>query len=431
MSPEASNGPVPAWPRIHAITREDGSAEVTVNGTSHPVGTTSLEAARDAVIDLIAQTATKVGRPVRATASGPEGTFALIVHPDGTVHADQAEAPLPPAPPPPVPALAPPIGPTPPEPETGAAGAPGPPGRDSFLVAPPSGRQAETGLRGALARVGITVPLSRRQREIRDDVHAVSRHWPGPRTVAVVNTKGGAGKTPTTAMLAAIFARNGGAGVLAWDNNQTQGTLGWRTEQGPHEATVRDLLPEAPALMAAGSRAADVARFVHHQTADRYDVLRSAPVALTDRPRLGRDDLDAVHAVATRFYRIVVMDSGNDPSDPLWLGMIDHADQLVVSTSTRDDHAEAGAVLLETLAGRDEHAAALAARAVVVLTRADPGAPDDLVRRVTRGYGALARRTVVIPHDPALVQGRLRFDVMRRATQRAWLAAGAAVADGL
>lgn len=34
------------------------------------------------------------------------------------------------------------------------------------------------------------------------------------------------GQTPTTVLLSAVFARYGGAGVVAWDANQTRGTLG-------------------------------------------------------------------------------------------------------------------------------------------------------------------------------------------------------------
>ena len=81
---------VPAWPRIEAITREDGSGEVTITGTSHPIQTTNLEDARAAIISLVAETATKVARPVRVTANGPEGRWRLIVHPDATVEADEA-----------------------------------------------------------------------------------------------------------------------------------------------------------------------------------------------------------------------------------------------------------------------------------------------------------------------------------------------------
>ncbi|MGL1465637.1 hypothetical protein ACSTJV_23795, partial [Vibrio parahaemolyticus] len=77
------------------------------------------------------------------------------------------------------------------------------------------------------------------------------------------------------------------------------------------------------------------------------------PMALAHEQRVEPSDVDAIHAVAAKYYRLIFIDSGNDESDPMWLRMIDHADQLVVATTTRDDHAEAGALLLEALAERD------------------------------------------------------------------------------
>src|SRR3546814_9889257 len=70
----------------------------------------------------------------------------------------------------------------------------------------------------------------------------------------------------TTAMRAAVFARHGGGSVLAWDNNDTRGTLGWRTETGPHDATVQDLLPETSRLLEPAAGIGEIAGFVHHQT---------------------------------------------------------------------------------------------------------------------------------------------------------------------
>jgi len=37
---------------------------------------------------------------------------------------------------------------------------------------------------------------------------------------------------------------------------------------------------------------------------------------------------------------------------------------------------------------------------------------------------------VRVPYDPALVRGLIRYDALRPGTQRAWLAAAAAVAQG-
>lgn len=158
--------------------------------------------------------------------------------------------------------------------------------RQSFLNQEQREQPATEGWRGLLASMGIRIAPSEAEKAQRIDRQAVSQHWPGPRTIAIVNGKGGASKTPTTILLSAVFARYGGGGVLAYDNNQTRGTLGWRTEQGPHDATILDLLPKANDLLSTGAQSADLAHFVHHQTTDRYDVLRSKPVALADAQRV-------------------------------------------------------------------------------------------------------------------------------------------------
>ncbi len=304
-------------------------------------------------------------------------------------------------------------------------------GRHSFLEAAQREAPAQSGLRGAMTRMGLRMAPSQEELAARADERAVSQHWPGPRTIAVVNGKGGAGKTPTTVLLSAVFAHFGGAGVLAWDNNQTRGTLGWRTERGPHEATLLELLPQAERLLSVGAQAADLASFVHHQSQDKFDVLRSKPMRLAHENRVSPADVDAIHAIASKYYRIIVIDSGNDESDPMWLRMIDHADQIVVATTTRADHAEAGALLLEALAQRDERSAILAKRSVVVVSQADPKASRQDVDSVIGGYGPLAREVVRIPFDQALVDGHLRLGSLRPETRRSWLTAAAAVARGL
>ncbi|MEU3331650.1 hypothetical protein ACF046_04800 [Glutamicibacter creatinolyticus] len=48
-------------------------------------------------------------------------------------------------------------------------------------------------------------------------------------------------------LLGTIYARYGGAGVLALDNNQTPGPLDWRTEHDPHRLS--EPLPESEMLL--------------------------------------------------------------------------------------------------------------------------------------------------------------------------------------
>ncbi|WP_264032393.1 ATPase [Cellulosimicrobium sp. SH8] len=460
------------WPRVEATLNHDGTAEVSIGGTLHPIAASSVDEARVQVVSLVASKATQLGRPLRAITRGPDGEWPLIIHGDGTVTADSAadarprsrsaepvaEAAPVPAPTPAPPAAtevvdAEPVVQATAAPDDTPAPASAPRGwvrsaedqaaaaaaapqtrrerRESFLTVEQTEEPATEGLRGILSRVGFRMAPSEAERAMRECVRLVSQHWPGPRTTAIVNGKGGASKTPTTAFLAAVFARYGGAGVVTHDNNQTRGTLGWRTEQGPHDATFLELLPEVDRLLGTAAQSADLAHFVHHQTQDKYDVLRSQPMILADEQRLGVAQFDAIHAVLRKYYRLIFMDSGNDESDSLWLRMVENADRLVVATTTRGDIAEAGALLLEALADRDERSAALARNAVVVVNQAKKDGSMAEAEQVAAAFRPLAREAVAIPYDPAMVEGTLRYGSLRTETQRAWLAAAAAVARGL
>ena len=288
---------------------------------------------------------------------------------------------------------------------------------------------ATTGLRGALNQFGLHLAPAARERAERADAAAVAQHWAGPRTIAVVNGKGGATKTPTAILLSAVFARYGGAGVIAFDNNSTRGTLGWRTQQGPHDATVIDLLPHVDHLLSPRAQAAEISGFVHHQREDRYDVLRSRPEVLADAKPGDADTFDAVHAVLTKYYRLVVVDSGNDESSPQWRAMIARADAIVVPTTTRPDHAESARLLLAELAGADDHAARLAESALVVVSQGSKAEPSPA--HLVSTFQGIARAAVGIPYDPAMAGRPLIFDSLALATRRAWLRAGTALAAGL
>ncbi|PFG44944.1 MinD-like ATPase involved in chromosome partitioning or flagellar assembly [Georgenia soli] len=470
--------PVPDWPHVTAIARPDGG-EVTINGTSHPVTGDSVATVRQAILAKVAETAQSVNRPVKVNATDPDGTWPLIVHPDG--HVEAIEQPEPEArrtrraraedtaspsrrevqrlngddhqvaapaavitaepetvsPPAPAATLA--AAGTAawvqeaPEPQaTGSS--PAPMTRRealsrSFLTENRDEAPPEAGWRGLLARVGIKIQPSPAELAERADQRSVSQHWRGPRTIAIVNGKGGANKTPTTILLSALLARYGGSGVLAWDNNPTRGTLGWRTEQGPHENTVLDLLPRTDALLAPDARAAELAHYVHHQTRDKYDVLRSHPEVLATDQRITAANFDALHTVAAKYFRLIIIDSGNDESAESWLRMIDHTDQLVVATTTREEHAESGRLLLDELSRRDAHSAALAENAVVIVSHASTNEAGP--KAITEGFSRIAREAVAIPYDPKLSGRPLHYDALDKRTKRAWLRAAAAVAGGL
>jgi len=300
---------------------------------------------------------------------------------------------------------------------------------DSFLAKSAAGGPKPTGWRAVAGRLGFKVQASQAQCQQWEDERTVSQHWPGPRTIAVLNGKGGAGKTPTSILLASNFARLGSGSVVAADGNVTRGTLGWRTEQGPHNATILDMVPQTEALMDPSARNGDVAAYTHHQTIDQFDVLRSNPLLLSTEQKLSPEELDGIQQVLTRYYRMIIWDTGNDEGDSLWLRIVSHADQIVVATTTRTDHAEAGRLLLQGLSGRDERSAALAANAVVVISQADREEPP--ATSLVDGFAGIAREVVTIPYDRSMREQWLRSDKLAPATRAAWLHAAAAVARGL
>ena len=296
----------------------------------------------------------------------------------------------------------------------------------SFL-APPTIGPAQHGLAGLLNKLGFSVPPSATERAERDDVHAVSRHFPRRRTISVANQKGGANKTPTVVNLSSVFARYGGGGVAAWDNNETMGTLGWRTEQGGHDSTVLDLLAAAGDLLSPGAERADLSRFVHHQPGDKYEVLRSAA---DGEHVVTADEVDLVHRVLAKYYRLIVMDSGNSAGAPNWRRMVELTDQLVIPTTTVEDKKEGARLTLTAVSRVSERGAELARNAVVIVSEAE-AKDTSIANAYAEDFRPYVRDVVVVPFDPALKNGVIRHDALRSSTQRAWLAAAAAVSRGL
>jgi cellulose biosynthesis protein BcsQ len=305
--------------------------------------------------------------------------------------------------------------------------------RQSFLTQEAVEEPATTGFRGFLTGLGVRVAPSAAERLHRERVHLVSQHHVGPRTIMLANGKGGAGKTLATVCLATILARYSGAATVAWDNNQTRGTLGWSTEGARHDASVLELLPDIDRLLGTDAQSADLASYVHHQTRDRYDVLRSKPELLAAGQRFGAETVDRVHKVLTKFYRLVLIDSGNDETDPMWLAALDRTDQLVVPTTTDDKWCESAALLLEQLVDAGGRYRELAENAVVIIgVETSDVKPQKVAEQVHRFREAgLGRDVLSIPYDSGLKARVINYDALQEPTKLAWLAAGAAVAKGL
>ena len=280
--------------------------------------------------------------------------------------------------------------------------------------------------------LGTRLAPSPREIEHRTTRAALQQQWIGPRTVAVLNSKGGANKTPTVIRLASEVARAGGGGVLAWDNNESLGTLSWRVEKEDHGATAFDFIKAAPQFLTPDAHRADLARYVHHQGQDKFDALISDDDPANDHQISGAD-VDLIHDVASRNWRLLIMDSGNSTRGENFRHMIRHADQIVLATTTAEDRAQGAVDSWRALVSRGGRAAELARNAVVIISEATPPGtrsrhvldPQTIVDKFT----PYVRAVKVVPYDPALHQGVMRAQDLRPETRTAWQAATAAVIE--
>jgi MinD-like ATPase involved in chromosome partitioning or flagellar assembly len=259
-------------------------------------------------------------------------------------------------------------------------------------------------------------------------VAAVQRPLDGPRTVVVINPKGGAHKTTATLLLAATFGAYRGRSTLAWDNNETRGTLGWRSQHGDHQRTAVDLLDDLHRFEDPAARVGDLDPYVRPQSA-QFDVLASDEDAAS-AASIDAFAFRALHRTLQRFYRVLVVDTGNNMRASNWQAAIEAADQVVVVSTVREDTSQSAAWALDALraAGKED----VVRRAVTVLsdpaTRRDPA----LHQRLHDHFGRLTRVVLDVPYDASLVAGGpLDVDSLSRQTREAWLHVAAAVADGL
>ncbi len=121
---------------------------------------------------------------------------------------------------------------------------------------------ATWGWRGWLRRLSgglISPQVSAEELRHRAARVAVRRSFTRPMTVVFANPKGGAGKTPATLLAGATFGSSRGGYVVAWDNNETRGTLGVRGLVPDRDSTVWNLLGELDRFERVDARAGDLA----------------------------------------------------------------------------------------------------------------------------------------------------------------------------
>ncbi len=260
--------------------------------------------------------------------------------------------------------------------------------------------------------------------------HAVQKDFEGPRTIAFINPKGGAAKT--TGVLAAgyTFGTVRGGGVVAWDNNETRGTLGIRGTRSVHRNTTRELLADLGRFKDVHqSRIGDLGAFVRSQGDAHFDVLAS-----DERPdvtgTIRATDFKEVHQLLERFYRVILVDTGNNMRAENWLAAAEAADLLVVTSTVREDTGYSGLWMLDALQDAGYHD--LKRKTISVLSDPSARVDEKLARDLEQVYEQRTRAVYRVPYDPVLVSGSVvPYPQLSEGTRSSWLRACAGMAEAL
>jgi len=231
-------------------------------------------------------------------------------------------------------------------------------------------------------------------------------------------------------LLAATFGTLRGGYTLAWDNNETRGTLGWRSQPARHTNTAVDLLRDLDRFNdLRNSRVGDLDNYVRAQGSTQFDVLASDEDAAASST-INDQAFNELHTTLSRFYRVIVVDTGNNMRASNWEAAITAADQLVIVSTIREDTAASAAWLVDGL--REKGHEEKVRNAVTVLASPSKVADPQLSKRLHGHFTSLTRTVLDVPFDRALVDGgTLKYEALTPATREAWLQVTAAVADGL
>lgn len=258
--------------------------------------------------------------------------------------------------------------------------------------------------------------LERTRRQL---IHRLRRPLAATHRIAVTSIKGGVGKTTVSTCLGLALAEHRGDRVVVLDANPDAGTLADRLT-GESSVTVRELLRDLDRIHSW----ADITRYT--SLAGRLQVLASEQDPASS-DAFSREEYEHVCEVLSRFFNIVITDSGTGLVHSAMEGTLKLADSvIIVGAPTVDGSSRASKTLDWLLAhGHPD----LARHAIVVLS-CDRTSVEVDATRIKEHFAARCRAVVEVPHDPHLATGgRVELARLRPRTRDAFLGLAALIAD--
>ncbi|AKE01177.1 chromosome partitioning protein ParA (plasmid) [Rhodococcus erythropolis] len=301
----------------------------------------------------------------------------------------------------------------------------------SLLAAPQitsgSNKPARRGIRGrlnAVLNLRLAPKAGSAEMRHRTAVAAITGPIPDFSVITLANPKGGVGKTPLAAGLAAVIAEHRGAGTLACaDLAEIGGSLADRVAVPPRQGQDVSALLTAAATARGSIRPSTLSRYLVRQPSGE-DII--AGNQTNTAAALEYDDGTSLADVLAQHREILIADTGNSSLAGSWQWATAAANVLVVPVPLRRDAAAAAhRMLLDIIATAGPH---VLAHAVVVITDGPGDAPMVETEAVDAFIELGVRAVLRMPFEPLFASGeRIVANQLRRNTTDAMTVLAATV----
>ncbi|BBZ38386.1 MinD/ParA family ATP-binding protein [Mycobacterium conspicuum] len=274
--------------------------------------------------------------------------------------------------------------------------------------------------RGVLRRIGIDLGPSKElayEAGLRDRIRTpVGGAFP----IAVLNLKGGVGKTAVVEALGSTFAQVRDDRVIAvdLDAGDLADRHGRRTPLSMADLVADDTV----------ARYIDVRAHTYMNSCG-LEVLGLPDYAHTDW-RAGRGDVVKAFSVLGKHYSLLLVDCVKELNSSVMDAVLTEARALVVVTSPSIDALRKTKTTLEWLSHNGYRA--LVASTVLAINHLEPGKPGTVAAKQVEHLSAQVAATVLLPFDRHVHEGReIGLDKLSKESRRGYLEMAAALADML
>ncbi|MDE1673375.1 MinD/ParA family ATP-binding protein [Nocardia gipuzkoensis] len=282
--------------------------------------------------------------------------------------------------------------------------------------------RSNSGMRGALNKVGFNLGLSPAEQRAEDRKTRIRRQLTTTYQIAVISVKGGVGRTTTAATLGSTFASLRPDRVVAIDANPDFGDLSTRTCRHPYGLTLRDLA-QSQNLDAFSA----VQSFTSINSAD-LAVIASPWSTEATEALSGREYSTAVE-ILRKHFNLLVVDCGTGVLDSATATVLQTSDAVVVVTPATVGGVTGAVATLNWLSSHGmQH---LIAKSIVGIVHHQPLKPTVEVDAIEKLFETAQRPTCVLPYDAHLAEGgEIDLRLLEKETVLAFEELAAWLADG-